>query len=356
MKLLDRYIMRQFLVTFTMLSLGLPLLFVIGDLTDHMDKYMEKGIALRKLGLAYVYQFPLFIQYAFPIAALVATVFTIGGMTRHQEISAAKAGGVSFWRLFFPIGMLSIVLSITALGLGELVPLTLEKRAELLGERRDKHLGPRMNFVYQTEREGVLSIRRLDARERTMSGVVLERNTSAKAAGMHRIAEQGRWSPYRGWQLERGYIRRLAADGEEQTIAFDSVRLRGLVETPEELLADPKESEEMGYAEVSRFINAIERSGGSARSLRVERAQKIALPLAVIVIVLFGAPLVTSSQRGGAAYGIGVSLGVTILYMLLFRVGKAVGSSGAVDPILAAWAPNLVFLLAGLVLMSRVRT
>jgi len=78
--------------------------------------------------------------------------------------------------------------------------------------------------------------------------------------------------------------------------------------------------------------------------------------MAVMVIVLFGAPLATSSQRGGTAFGVGISLGVTIVYMLLFRVGKAVGSSGAVDPTLAAWFPNGLFLVAGLGLMSRVRT
>jgi lipopolysaccharide export LptBFGC system permease protein LptF len=68
----------------------------------------------------------------------------------------------------------------------------------------------------------------------------------------------------------------------------------------------------------------------------VERAQKLAIPAAVIVIVLFGAPLVTSAGRGGTAYGVGISLGITIVYMLMFRVGKAVGSSGAIDPLLAA--------------------
>jgi lipopolysaccharide export system permease protein len=107
---------------------------------------------------------------------------------------------------------------------------------------------------------------------------------------------------------------------------------------------------------MTRFIGAIERSGGDARPLRVERAQKLAIPMAVVVIVLFGAPLVTSSQRGGTAYGVGVSLGITIVYMLLFRVGKALGSSGAIDPLIAAWGPNAILLVAGLVLMARVRT
>ncbi len=112
----------------------------------------------------------------------------------------------------------------------------------------------------------------------------------------------------------------------------------------------------MRYAEMSRFIRSIESSGGDANELLVERALKIALPVAVFVIVLFGAPLSTSSKRGGAAYGIGISLIITLVYLLLFRVGKAMGASGALDPLLAAWIPNGLFFLGALVLLARVRT
>lgn len=355
-RILSRYVARQFIGTFVGLILGLPLLFIIGDVTDNIDKYLDRGISGGRLALSYLYQMPLFIQYAFPIAALVATVFTVGGMTRHQEITAAKAGGISFYRIFLPILALGVVLSFAAFGLGEVVPLTLRKRAELVGDRQPNERGTRLNFVYQTEREGVLAARRLDPAQGEMLQPVLERNATARQPGMHRMAEIALWRPGRGWVFKNGYTRVLHDDGREVMAHFDSLRMVGLTETPEDLLADPKEPEEMRYAEMSRFIGAIERSGGDTNPLRVDRAQKLAIPAAVLIIILFGAPLVTSSQRGGAAFGVGISLGVTIIYMLMFRVGKALGAGGAVDPVLAAWAPNLLFLAAGLVLMARVRT
>ena len=355
-RLLSRYVVRTFSTTFILLVLGLPLLFIIADVTDNIDTYMERGITGGKLGLSYLYQLPLFVLYSFPIAALIATVFTIGGMTRHQELTAAKAGGVSFYRIFLPIAVMSVFLSAAAFGLGELTPITLQKRAVLMGDNSMRHNGPRVNFVYQTEREGVLTARRLDPELGQLSQVVLERNGRGKVPGLHRMAERASWTAARGWKLERGYVRELYADGREVTTHFDSLRVAGLVETPEDLLGEPKPPEAMGYREMSRFIGAIERSGGDANPLKVERAQKMAVPFAVMIIVLFGAPLVTSSQRGGTAYGVGISLGVTIVYMLLFRVGKALGSTGAVDPTLAAWFPNALFLFAGVGLMSRVRT
>ena len=355
-RLLSRYVVRTFATTFILLVLGLPLLFIIADVTDNIDTYMEKGITGARLGLSYLYQLPLFVLYSFPIAALIATVFTIGGMTRHQELTAAKAGGVSFYRIFLPIAAMSVLLSVAAFGLGELTPITLQKRAVLMGDETAVRFGPRMNFVYQTEREGVLTARRLDAGAGELSQIVLERNARGERPGLHRTAERATWTAKHGWKLERGYIRELYTDGREVTTHFDTLRLAGLVETPEDMLGGPKDPQAMGYREMSRFIGAIERSGGDANPLKVERAQKLAIPMAVMVIVLFGAPLVTSTQRGGTAYGVGVSLGVTIFYMLLFRVGRAVGSTGAVDPTLAAWFPNALFLVAGLALMSRVRT
>ena len=356
MKLLDRYVSRQFLGTFVLLVLGLPLLFIVIDVTDNLDKYLGRGLGFGAVALSYVYQLPLFVQYAVPIAALVATVFTIGNMTRHQEIAAAKAGGVSFYRLIVPLVAWGALLSVGALALGELVPITNRKRAELLGERSSLSGGLRTDFVYQTERGRTLSVRRLDPAANEMTGVIVEQTGVGRRAGLHGTAERAAYNPSRGWTLERGYLRMFSAEGEERTFQFSSLRMPDLQETPEELLAEPKEPEEMNWAEIDRFISAMERSGGDVRQLRVDRAQKIALPLAVLVIVIFGAPLATSSRRGGAAYGIGISLAVTMVYLMLFKVGRAVGASGALPPLVAAWAPNALFLVAGLILLSRVRT
>ncbi len=356
MKILDRYIFRQFTASFFMLVLGLPLLFVITDLTDHLDNYLARGVAMGSVALSYVYYLPQFIFWSLPIAALVATVFTIGNMTRHQEIAAAKAGGVSFWRLLAPILVMATLLSVGAVALGELIPTTNRMRAEALGERQ-RELSPlRTNFVFQTQDGLVLSVRRLDAQTREMVNLVVEREGTEHTPALHGMAEQARWTPRNGWTLEDGHLRVLDGNGGEQAFAFASLRIPALRETPEELLAEPKDPEEMRYAEIDRFIRAVERSGGDARGLRVEQAQKVSLPLAILVIVLFGAPLSTSSQRGGAAYGIGISLAVTMVYLMLFKVGTAVGASGTLPPLVAAWLPNALFFVSGLYLLARVRT
>jgi len=132
--------------------------------------------------------------------------------------------------------------------------------------------------------------------------------------------------------------------------------LRDLTQTPADLLAEPKAPDEMRYAELGRYIDALKRSGNDANKLIVEQALKLALPATCMIIALFGAPLAVTTPRAGAAIGVAISLGTTVLFLLITQIMKAVGAGGVIDPTVAAWLPNSVFLLAGLVLLSRVRT
>jgi lipopolysaccharide export system permease protein len=355
MKLLDRYLLRQFLATYLLLLFGVPVLFMITDVTEQLDGYLARGIPMQQVALSYVYYIPQLLFWAFPIAALIATVFTIGNMTRHQEITAAKAGGVSFYRLAAPVVLLASVLSAGAIALGEVVPVANQLRAETLGERVRTHSVFRLNFVFRTENGRTISAARMNADIGELTQVVMERN-SADGPRVQHSANRAIWSPASGWTLEDGYVRWLDPDGTEETFHFLMLSLPDIQERPEELLIVPKDPDEMRYAELERFINTIERAGGNANEYRVNLAQKVSLPLAVLVIVLFGAPLATSSRRGGAAYGIGISLAVTMIYLMLFKVGEAIGTSGAMDPVVAAWMPNGIFFAAAVVLLLRVRT
>jgi lipopolysaccharide export system permease protein len=121
-------------------------------------------------------------------------------------------------------------------------------------------------------------------------------------------------------------------------------------------MASPKAPKDMRYRELGRYIRALERSGSDVNAIKVDRALKLAIPVTCIIIAIFGAPLATSTQRGGAAWGIGLSLGVTVTFLILIQLTRAIGAEDVLNPDLAAWLPNTVFALGGLVLLARVRT
>ena len=100
MKLLDRYIFRQFGVTFVLLVLGLPLLFVIVDVTDHIDNYLARGVPMSSVALSYVYQLPQFVFWSLPIAGLVAWL-TLGEAFTWLKLAGAAItmAGVAYAQL-----------------------------------------------------------------------------------------------------------------------------------------------------------------------------------------------------------------------------------------------------------------
>lgn len=352
---LDRYIAGQFVRVLTIVTVGAPILFIIIDATDNLSRYLGK-VPMSQAALGYLFQIPYYAVLSLPIGALCGAVFTLSTMTRHFEVTAAKASGISFYRLILPLVVLGLLTSAAALGLGELVPGASRKSAELLGERRAGGQVARNQFVYRADGGRAYAIRRLDARAGEIRSIVIEREgTGPGYPSFQVVADRARWDGSR-WRLVRGTVRFYPDPSDVATFRFDTLIHRRFVETPERLLAEPKEPEEMGYAELGRFIDSIRRSGGDPRKLVVERMLKIAYPFSCLIIVLFGTPLATSSRRGGATYGVAVAIATVLAYLILFRVAEGLGTGGVLPPTAAAWAPNAFFLLAGLLLLVRTRT
>ncbi|MFC1660855.1 LptF/LptG family permease [Gemmatimonadota bacterium] len=356
-RILDRLVARSFLRVFVAFILGSPVLFILGDVTENLEDYLGQGLTWLDVGKAYLFKLPQFIQWAFPIAALVAAVFTIQTMTTHREIVAAKAGGISFHRLIAPIALLGVLLTGVALGLEELVPRANRAASEIL-QQQDGRREWRPNFVFQGEGDRNFSIRRLNVAQGTLQEVVMEKVEPGMNRPLtHLRAETATFDPNVGWTFHEGFFRVLPAEVDYPvTFQFQTLQTRGFRERPQDLLEEPRPPEEMTYREMGRLAEIIIRSGGTPSALLVDRAGKLAIPVATFVIILFGAPLATSTRRGGTAYGIGLALLSTILYILLLRIIGAIGDTGGIQPFAAAWLPNFLFLGAGVFLLTRVRT
>jgi lipopolysaccharide export system permease protein len=355
-RILDVLIARTFLRIFAMFVIGAPLLFIIGNIVEYVDRYFDQGLTVREVATAYLYMLPEFVSWSFPIAALIAAVFTIHSMTQHREVLAAKAGGISFHRLMAPLVVLGLALSGAGLILSAVVPVAKRRSGQIL---RSEEVGRqwRADFVFKTDDDRTLTVRRLNVFPPRMTQVVLEVPAGADGEAAHHLqAISVLFDSVRGWTFENGYLRILPDRAEPQTFYFDSLRSSGFGEPPRGLLGQASDEDEMTDAEIDRMVANIARSGGDTRSLLVEKGQRKAIAVATFVIILFGGPLATSSRRGGTTYGIGVALASTIFYLLLFRLAGAAGKSGMLAPTLSAWLPNLLFLACGLVLLKRVRT
>ena len=355
---LDRYVFTEFWKIFVTTALGFPILVNIIDLTDNLDKYLGQNLTTGRIALSYLYWLPDSMFMVLPAAVLFATVFSIGALTRHSEITAAKASGISFYRFIAPIFLGAVIATLLGLGLGELAPLTNKKRLDILQVNKiNNNNNDRYNFAYAADGGRVYKIGALHLLSSSIEGMVIERKGKGPDYPSYIIsADKGDYDAKRGWILQKGAMHVLTDSMENLTIGFDSLADRHFTEPPKQLTLAQKAPTDMGFRELGRFITSMERSGAEVNELRVERMLKLSIPITCIVILLFGAPLATSTQRGGAAYGIGVSLATTVIFLMLIQLMKGIGGKGMIPADLAAWLPSIIFGLVGIILFARVRT
>jgi lipopolysaccharide export system permease protein len=357
-RILDRYVLRSWTWIFVLTAIGFPVVSIMINMTDNLERLLDRGLRLQEIFVSYIYALPENVFLVMPAAVLFATVFTVGNLGRHSELTAAKAGGQSFFRLTLPIYLAATLAAGLAYVVGELAPESTSRQLVLQKTRIARPRTARYNFVFRADQGWVYTIRALDVQHRILRQLVFERQGKGPDyPGLVISADSATYDDSLGtWRLWSGTSRRIGGPEGQLAFQFRSARLRALSQEPVDLLAEPKAPEEMRYAELSRYIEALQRSGNDTSKIEVDRALKIALPATCLVIALFGAPLAVTSPRQGAAIGIAISLGTTVVFLSLIQLSKAVGVTGIVDPVAAAWAPNVVFFAAALWLMARVRT
>lgn len=354
---LDRLVFEEFLGIFAAAAIGFPVLVIVLDITENIGKYLQRELPPLDIARAYVYGVPETMFLVLPAAVLFATVFSIGNFTRHSEITAAKASGISFYRFILPIAFGALVSTGLGLMLAEVMPESNQRRDQLLQVRKERNTDYRASFTFASEDARVYKIGQADAIQGTLDDVEIERRGTGPAYPSYVIYARGaRHFPETGWTLRQGEMHLMPSDSSTISIAFDSLRDTHMRESPKVLMADPRAPEEMGFRELGEFIRQMERSGTDVNKFRTARMLKLAIPATCLIIMLFGAPLATTTQRGGPALGVGISLATTVIFLMLVQMTLAVGEKGIVVPELAAWIPCAVFGILGTVLLARVRT
>ncbi|HUF89887.1 MAG TPA: LptF/LptG family permease [Gemmatimonadota bacterium] len=386
---LDRYVMGRFVASLTVALLALTVIFVLVHLMDHVDVYLDHDAAWPTVGRYYLLQMPYNTLLTLPMAVLIATIISIGEMGRYGELTAMKASGLSLYRITLPLIAFGLALTLGVLALGETIVPRLNERAnevyeeDVLGQPKDFE-DFRGNFLYQNPEGYTYIVRSLFVNDSGGSADQVEIQRALDDGTFVRInAPQMTWEAEKGlWALRNGEIRMFpgaardsvaatrdttavaVADAgglalDERMYTFALLRSSGLADSPQELLVESKDPEEMGYEDLVAYIRDRERLGADTRQEQVDLHMKIAYPFANFVILIFGIALVGSASHAGrqsATVGFGLALFLTIIFWGFLRVGQGIGYGGGLPPVAAAWLANGVFGLVGMVLMARART
>ncbi|HET7290901.1 MAG TPA: LPS export ABC transporter permease LptF [Vicinamibacteria bacterium] len=362
--ILDRYIARQYLGHLVLVTAAFHSIYLLTHFLDLFDDIQQHKIKGALVLHYYLFYSPAILHLIAPVAVLVATLATFGIMSRRNEITAMKAGGVSLYR-----GTLAVL----ALGLaasGALFAMT-----EFLLPASNRVASRDFNVIKGRPPQSTTLLHRrwvvgADGRlynydfanpgppgsEELSLFAVWIYDLDMKRWSLRERLFAGRavWDAERdAWTLENGWRRSFQGEGAFRP--FTQVKTREF-ERPGYFKREERESDTLRFDELRGHIATLEAMGLDVTRLRVQLHRKPAFPLVGIVMTLIGIPFAFVVGRRGALYGIGISIVIAMVYWACLAIFENLGNNALLPPLLAAWAPNLLFGAAGLYLMLTLET
>jgi LPS export ABC transporter permease LptG len=365
--LLDAYVARQYARILAMTTVGLLGLFYISTFIDKSDKLFKGQITIGMLLEFLFWSTPEYLTYIIAMAVLLAGLVTVGLLTKNSELIVMRACGISLYRTALPMLAFAIGASALLVGLEENVLATSNRRADQLnhiirtgspqtfGVLNRKWVVGRNSEVYhyqyydpRAEQLNALSVFEFD-----QSTHRLTRRLFVQKASYAPTLDSG--EPQPTWTLENGWERQFGAGNEVKGFnRFTTSTAR--FEEADYFVTEAREPELMTFGQLRRYIAELRSSGYNVLQHEVGLHRKVAFPFVTLVMTLIAVPFAVSTGRRGAMYGIGVGIVLALVYWVMISIFAAFGASGVLDPMLAAWAPNLIFGAAAVYLLLTVRT
>ncbi|MDP8228308.1 MAG: LptF/LptG family permease [Candidatus Electryoneaceae bacterium] len=356
MRILDRYIVANYVKSLIWAIVAAIVVFLVVDIVERLDKFIDKGVPAATVAYYYYLYIPYIIYLTMPVATLLATLFTVGGMVKTNELTAMHVSGISFGRVLM---LLLTTAALTATGvffLGEtIVPKTNQERMDIYRyvikgiPRESRSKVGRLYLQLNSSQQLYIDHYNPPTRE----AFDIELIETAPGRLMKRMdAEKMVWRDEQ-WLVQGAVEREFQPNGSVRWNRNDTLIVSGAGLRPNELEKIQTAPEEMNWTELKEFIQRLRNSGSGTLKWEVELLSKVSLPAAAVIIVLFGAPMAAIKQRGGTALGFGLSLFVCFIYFGFIQIGKVMGYNGSLPPIVSAWIGNVFFGLLGVTVLIR---
>ena len=356
---LDRYISREFFRYFLLVLGALVVVYVLGLLVDVIPAAIENRVK-GKLVVDYVgNELPQVLFHMLPLATLMATLINFALLSKTSELTAAKAGGISMYRVSIPIVLIGFLVSLCCFGIQEYVlPYTNRRAAELRDELKARPVQTHnlLNRRWMLGQGGrIYNYAYYDPPQRLFSGLAVYEFDSDRFSLTGRFyARTAAWDPASAsWILRDGWLRHFTESAGIER--FHELSMRSM-EPPDYFTKELRESSQMTYLELTEYIDELSQAGFDVIRLRVALHSKVSFPLAALVTLLIGVPFSFTPGKKGALYGIGIAIVVGLTYYITTRVFAFMGDSAILPPLMAAWAPNVLFGVAALYGLFTVRT
>jgi lipopolysaccharide export system permease protein len=353
MKILDRYIFRQFAKAFLFTSTAFVFLFILITMVEHLDDLMGRNLNFGEIAGYYLLSIPSTLLITSPISALLASILVAGRLSASSELPAIRSAGVSMRQLLYPFltgGVLICIMNVlnscwiapaAFAGIARFEQQNFAKNSNRQQENRNIHILEQGNRI--------VSIGSLAAEATNANRVSIEEFSGAHLRSRIDATSMSYNPSRKEWIMQNAATRFF--NGENEQFSFTSQKPVKLALSPYTLKELNLQPDEMDINRHYRYLSDKQKAGfsGLERSM-VKFHNKLSMPFASLIVLLIGVPLSAKKKRGGLASEISIALFIGFMFIGLQRTVAIAGYQGALNPMLAAWLPNILFLCIGYVI------
>jgi LPS export ABC transporter permease LptF/LPS export ABC transporter permease LptG len=360
--LIDDYVLRDFFIYLGMILSTFLVLVLVFTLFELLGDILRNQVPPTVVAEYLLNVTPYLLYNVAPLVMLLAVLVTFGMMQRSNEITAIKATGISIYRIVTPVVVAAAMLAVGLFLADQFYLPRTNKRQEALhnqikGKPAQTYLRPDRSWIFG-QNSDIYYYQFFDPDRDQFANLTVFQLDRASFSVTRRIhAERAHWEEQLNrWVYERGWDRSLNVSAIANYRAFEVATFPELPETPSYFKKEVKQFTEMNYEELRRYIRDLQQSGFDVVRLRVELHKKLSYPLITLIMALLAIPFSVSTGKRGAIGGVAVAVGIAVFYTVMSRLFEAMGDSSQLPPALAAWSPDLIFILVGGYLILKVPT
>jgi LPS export ABC transporter permease LptF/LPS export ABC transporter permease LptG len=360
--LLDDYVLRDFAVNLFLVLAAFLLLLLVFTVFELLGDILRNQISPLIVAEYLLHVSPYFLYNAAPLGILLAVLITLGLMQRTNEITAIKATGISIYRIVTPV-MVACALLATGLFFSDqfYLPYANKRqdalRNQIKGKPAQTYLNPERKWIFG-QHSNIYYYQLFDSERDQFGRLAVFQFDPATFQLTQRIyATRAHWEDtLRRWVCTQGWERQLRGPAIENYRTFEVATFPDLSEPPTYFKKEVKQSSEMNYQELRRYIRDLQQSGFDVVRLRVQLAKKLAFPMITVVMAVLAIPFSLQAGRRGTVAGVATAVGIAVVYWTVSGLFEAMGNISELPPFLAAWSPDLIFALLGGYMILRVPT
>jgi LPS export ABC transporter permease LptG/LPS export ABC transporter permease LptF len=367
-RILDEYILREFLAMFALVLGGFVLLMIVFTFFDLVGDILRNHIALSVVGEYLLNLTPSMLYNIAPLAVLIAALVTFGVMNRNSEIVAIKATGISLYRLIIPILTMAAVLAVALFLFDQYYLPQANRKQEALrnqikGRPTQTYLHPEQKWMFGQrplpgEPERIFYYEFFDPDRNEFANLsVFEFDPATFQLTRRIFAKRVVWTvDTGGWVFESGWARDVEGANVRDYRTFLKTSFPAIREAPDYFKIEARQSQEMNFSQLDHYIHYLQQSGFDTKRLSVALWHKLSYPLIAVVMAVLAIPFALSMGRRGSIAGVAMAIGVALAYMVIDNLFGAMGYVNYLPAYMAAWSADVLFGLVGGYLLLRTPT